>query len=178
MRDLRSELIGLRLASISGGCLSVLRAASVLGREFDVSVLESMAVAPSRLERLLAEARTAGFTEAVDAPPGRFRFVHELIRDRIYEEMPGRLRRRLHWSAGEALEEALGGPAASLSQLAHHFCAGTAEGGLEKAIRYAVAAGDQALAVLAFEEAERLYAMALGALRGATGVDPDPPSHS
>lgn len=170
MRDLRSELIGLRLASVSGGCLRVLRAASVVGREFDISMVRRMAVVRrSRLDGILDEARASGVTEPSPGAPGRLRFVHQLMRDSVYEGMPGSLRGLLHRSVGEILEAAPSGPDAFLSQLAHHFCAGV--GGREKAFRYALAAGDEAVARLAFEEGERLYTMGLAALLGSSRAD-------
>jgi len=51
-----------------------------------------------------------------------------------------------------------------LSELAHHFFQAAPAGDADKAVEYARRAGDRALAVLAYEEAVRLYGMALQAL--------------
>ena len=57
-----------------------------------------------------------------------------------------------------------------LAELAHHFGqAGAAEG--ERAVTYARRAGDRAMVVFAYEEAARLYKIALRAAEGSERVD-------
>ena len=52
-------------------------------------------------------------------------------------------------------------PGPHLAELAHHSIASS---DVDKALRYAQRAGDRALALLAYEEAARLYQTALDAL--------------
>jgi tetratricopeptide (TPR) repeat protein len=59
-------------------------------------------------------------------------------------------------------------PGAHLAELAHHAIAGT---DFEKGASYAERAGERALALLAYEEAARLYQKALEALELAAGGD-------
>src|SRR5262249_60404881 len=74
---------------------------------------------------------------------------------------PAPRRIRLHRLAVEALEGLYGEDSgAHLAELAYHAVEGSA---LAKGLVYARRAGDRALALLAYEEAVRLYTMALDA---------------
>jgi pimeloyl-ACP methyl ester carboxylesterase len=91
------DMIGQRLARHSDGCRRMLAAAAVVGREFDLSVLERMTDVPDDgLLEALDEALAAGII--IEAPPeeGRYAFVHALFRDTLYEEMTATKRMRLH----------------------------------------------------------------------------------
>jgi tetratricopeptide (TPR) repeat protein len=92
-----------------------------------------------------------------------------LIRDALYEGLTTARRVRLHRLAFEALEglyEVEPGP--HLAELAYHSTAGS---DFVKGVRYARLAGDHAMALLAYEEAARLYQAALdaGELAGLAG---------
>ena len=136
--------------------------ASVLGREFALAALARLAgVSEDELLDLLDEALTARVVSDVPGGPGRLRFAHALIRDTLYEGLTTARRVRLHRLAVEALEALYGDePGPHLAELAYHSIAG---GDLDKGVGYARRAGDRALALLAYEEAARLYGMALDA---------------
>ena len=165
------EAIALRLDRLSAACNSVLTTAAVIGREFRLAVLaQALDLAPEALLDALAEAETARIILAQPEPGGvdRYRFVHVLVRESLYDAIPTSQRMRLHRLVGEAIETVYGPlPDAHLAELAHHFGyaapAGTAETA-EKAVAYAWQAGDQATAQLAYEEAVRLYQQAWQAL--------------
>ena len=156
-------VIGQRIERLSEPCRSVLAAASVMGREFELEPLMGISKLPRDglldvLDEALAE-RIIG-----DAPgsPGRLRFGHALIRDTLYDELPSALRMRLHQLAGEALESIhVADLEPHLAELAQHFYAAAPAGPREKAIVYARRAGDRAAAQLAYEEAVRHYKLAL-----------------
>ena len=100
----------------------------------------------------------------VPGSPDRLRFTHVLIRDALYEGLTTRAP-RLCCTAGSwtALEQLYGDePGAHLAELAHHAIAG---GEFARGGRYAHLAGDRALALSAYEEAARLYQIALDAAR-------------
>ena len=98
----------------------------------------------------------------VPGVPGRVRFAHALIRDTLYEGLTGARRVRLHRRALRGARGAVrAGRSPRLAELAHHALAG---GDVAKGVRYARLAGDRALALLAYEEAARLYESALAAL--------------
>jgi DNA-binding SARP family transcriptional activator len=160
------EVIGRRLRRLSEDCARILTLACVLGREFDLVALESMAgIAPGEMLEWLDEAMAARIVSEVPGSPGRLRFAHALIRDALYEELTGARRIALHRLAAEALESLYAadrGP--HLAELAHHFFLAAPSGEAGKAAEYARRAGDRALALLAYEEAGRLYALGLDAL--------------
>ena len=74
----------------------------------------------------------------------------------------------LHQRTGEVLEALYAGNLdPHLAELAHHFTEATPAGTAGKAVRYGRAAGDRAIDLLAYEEAVRLYRMALRACDAA-----------
>ena len=161
------EVIGRRLRHLSDDCNRLLSVASVLGPEFDLDALAAV----SGLERgailkLLDEGMEARVVSEVAGAVGRMRFVHALIRDAAYHRLTRSRRVEVHRQAGEALEALYSSDLeAHLAELAHHFFESAAGGDGQKAVDYARRAGSRAVALLAYEEAARLYEMALEALR-------------
>jgi tetratricopeptide (TPR) repeat protein len=157
------DVITRRLAHLSTGCNEVLVLASVLGREFTITVLARVAAtSEDRLLDTLDEAMEARVLAAVPGAPGRLRFAHVLIRDTLYERVTPARRVRLHRLVVSALEPLYGEEAGPhLAELAHHAIAAS---DFQRGLRYACRAGDRALELLAYEEAERLYETALDAL--------------
>jgi DNA-binding SARP family transcriptional activator/tetratricopeptide (TPR) repeat protein len=157
------DVIARRLRHLSEECNRLLVLASVLGREFALDALARLAgVSGDELLEELDEAMAARVVADVPGDPGRLRFAHVLIRDTLYEGLTTVRRVRLHRLATEALEALYGDEAGPhLAELAHQAIAGSE---FDKARRYAKRAGDRALALLAYEEAARLYATALEAL--------------
>jgi tetratricopeptide (TPR) repeat protein len=146
-------VIARRLGHLSGECSQVLALASVLGREFELDVLVRMS--GSGEDELIAALDEA--TEARILSNG-LRFAHVLIRDVLYEGMTAPRRARLHRLAAETLEQLHGEE--SLAELAYHAVAGH---DFDKALEWGRRAGDRALELLAYEEAARLYGVALDA---------------
>jgi len=160
------EVIGRRVVRLPEPCGRVLGLASVFGREFSLSPLERLsALSAGELLDVLDVGIAARLVAAVPGAPGRLRFSHALIRDALYEGIPAGQRLRLHQQAGEALEAFYQQDLdPHLAELAHHFFEAAAVGGGGKAVGYAERAGRRAIALLAYEEAARLYRMALAAL--------------
>ncbi len=156
------DVIARRLAHLSQECNRVLVLASVLGREFALAALGRLAgVSDDELADLLDEALAARVVSDVPGGPDRLRFAHALIRDAQYQGITSVRRVRLHRRALEALETLYGGePGPNLAELAYHSIAG---GDLGRGVGYAQRAGDRALGLLAYEEAARLYRIALDA---------------
>ena len=130
------EAIGRRLQGQSDPCRQVLSLASIIGREFDVDLLER--IGPLEQDEVFAALDEAAATRLVSEVPGtrgRLRFSHMLIRDVLYDDLSTTRRRRLHRETGEALEVLHGRNLEPyLAELAHHYLeAGTAEA--EKAVR-------------------------------------------
>jgi DNA-binding SARP family transcriptional activator/tetratricopeptide (TPR) repeat protein len=165
------EAIGRRLRTLSGECRRVLSLGSVFGREFGLVALERVAdyTGIDKLLSVLDEAITARVVEQVPGSLGRLRFEHALIRETLYEEIPATHRARLHRRVAEVLEALYAAdPEPHLAELAHHFSLAVPAAPPDKAVEYGRRAGDRALARLAFEEAARLYELALAVADGAS----------
>ena len=157
------DVIARRLAHLSEECNRVLSLASVLGRDFSPAALARVCgVSEDDLLETLDEAMTARVVTDTPDAPGRLRFGHVVIRDTLYEGLTTARRVRLHRLAVEALAALYGEePGPHLAELAHHAVAGSE---FDRGVSYARRAGDRALALLAYEEAARLYRLALEAL--------------
>ena len=150
------ELIARRLALLSDTTDRVLTIASVVGREFQLDLLEEVTgtTGDDTLEAL-EEAIGAGLVREIDG--GRFAYSHALVREALYERQSASRRVRLHARIGEALEKrGTANPAA----LAYHF----AEAHDERALPYALAAARAAEAALAYEEAAEHYRRVIAGL--------------
>jgi len=160
------EVISRRLRRLSDECNRLLTLASVLGREFDLDALARV----SGLERdgvlvVLDEGMEARVVSDVPGVFGRMRFAHVLIRDTAYQRLTRSRRVALHREVGEALKVFYSSDLdAHLAELAHHFFESAVGDNGERAVEYARRAGSHAVAMLAYEEAVRLYEMALKAL--------------
>ncbi|MBI4515381.1 MAG: protein kinase [Deltaproteobacteria bacterium] len=160
------EVVGRRLDHLSAECNRVLTAASVIGREFGLDVLERMSdLSGDRLLEVLDEAVAARVVTELPRSGGRYIFSHALIRETLYDELSTTRRGRLHRQIGETLEQLYGAhPEPHLAELAYHFFEAAQGGDVERAIGYAVRAGDRAAELMAYEEAARQYELALQAL--------------
>jgi hypothetical protein len=142
--------------------------ASVIGRDFDVSLLEQLVpLEEEEFLNSLEQALSAGLVLESPDDTGRYSFSHTLIREALYEGMSSARRARIHRRVGEALERAR---RASVTILAHHFTRAASPEDAEKAITYASQAGEKAAALLAHDEAAEHYTRALEVL---TRFDPD-----
>lgn len=175
-------LVERRLTPLSQPCRDVLMAASAIGREFLVAIVEaaicahSVATTHEQILRGIGEAREAHLV--VQTPePGRLRFAHAVIRETLYEQLQPTQRARLHRDVAHALERS-SVVEAHLAELTHHLLAAADHRSLAKVPTYAERAGTAAMQLLAFEEALRLYQLGLTALDqrslGAGEPPPDP----
>ncbi|MEO6496453.1 MAG: AAA family ATPase [Solirubrobacteraceae bacterium] len=156
------ETIRRRLTPLSPGTVEALGVAAILGREFSVATLAAATAMPAEgvVERL-EEACAAGILVA--RPDLHYAFGHALTRDTLYGDLPRNERMRMHRLVGETLERTREGEA-HLSEIAHHFFEAGPSGDRVKAIDYATRAGDQAITMLAYEEAAASYSDALRSL--------------
>jgi DNA-binding SARP family transcriptional activator len=166
-------VIGRRLARLSAECRRVLSLASVLGREFRLDALERVSELPGEeLLGVLDEAVPERVVAEVPGGIGRLRFSHALIRETLYDELSPSRRVSLHRRVGEALESLYGQrPESHLAELAYHFFEAAPGGDAAKAVEYARRAADRAVGLLAYEEAVRLYRIALDALDSKGAAD-------
>lgn len=172
------QAIAGHLGAVSSGCARALDAAAVIGREFEVPLLAEVLAAelpPAAVReavlKAIDEALAIRLIEPVDALTAqarlrRYRFVHSLVREVVYDGLGAGRQARLHELVGEALERRAP-DLAPASELAHHFANA---GAADRAVDYACAAAEQASAVMAYEEAAASYELALSLL-GSTAED-------
>ena len=146
-----------RVARLPESCREVLGLASAIGVDFDVAMLAGVADhdVPAALG-LLGEAVDAAIVEELGL--GRFAFRHPLFRAALYDLLGAAGRAAAHARIAAVVEA---GPAAEPAVLAHHFGRSAHLGNAAAAARYAVAAGDAAMARLAYETAARHYGQAI-----------------
>ena len=159
------DVIGKRLSGLSDGCQSVLSVAAVIGREFPLQVLETVAgLNEEELYTALEEASGVGVVEERSTTGSglSFRFAHAFFRQTLYEETFAPRRIRLHQQVGRALEEVHAArPEEHAAELTDHFAQSTEREDLEKALRYGEMAAERAMSVYAYGEAVRLLEQAL-----------------
>jgi tetratricopeptide (TPR) repeat protein len=161
------DVLRRRLDCLTDETRSVLSAAAVIGREFDLDVAARTAGEDGgRAEAAIAEAMTAGVLLAAG---GRYRFSHALIGETLYEDLPSPQRVRLHRQAAAALLAHVGADVeAHLDELAHHFLGAAPGGDAAAAVDWATRAGDHAVSQLAFESGARAFSRALDVMRAFT----------
>lgn len=171
------EIVTYRLSTLSDPCYRVLMAGAVIGREFPLPILEMLGqefdppLETEPLLRLLDEALAAHIITAQSQPIGTYSFRHALMREALYSALGTEDRSRLHHQVGEALERLHRTHLTPhLATLAHHFLEASRDGTeRRKALTYCQRAGQQALSVLAYDEAGQHYEQALQLLRMGGG---------
>ncbi len=133
-----------RLSRLSGECRQTLEIASVVGRDFELRVLQPVSgLDAEQLLMLLEEAEAARLVGAVPGELSRWRFAHALVREVLYEGLFAARRVRLHH-----LVEAAPG----------------SEKTAARAVQMATLAGRRSMEMLAWEDAAELFQRALAAL--------------
>ncbi|MFE1593963.1 AAA family ATPase [Nocardia sp. NPDC058705] len=164
------EVVRGRMTPRSTSAQELLRAASILGERFTI------AVAARLVERSIPDC-LAAVDEAIEAgllglgeEPGAVRFTHALVRATLLDGLSLQQRVVLHQRAALAIEELYPDAVESNSAaLAWHWANAAVGGTHEPAVRWARRAADVAARALAFEEAVRLYGLAL---THAADIDP------
>ncbi|MGZ8763523.1 MAG: ATP-binding protein, partial [Acidimicrobiia bacterium] len=165
------EVVGRRLSHLPSETNEVLTVASVVGRDFDMGLLASIAGGEEAVLDALEAAEASGLVASVPGRAASYRFSHALVRSTLYDELTTSRRLRLHRDVARALVER---PDAEqrLPELARHFGEAAALGEVDRAIEYCRRAGDAARDELAFEESAAHYERALNALELADEPDP------
>jgi len=123
-----------RVSFLPEPALQALRSASILGSGFSLTDLATVTGhAAVDLSVVLAEAIRARILEDDGA---RLRFRHDLIRDAIYQDLAGSVRRALHREAGQRLAQT----GTSALQVAEHLARGATIGDTDAVTWLAMAA--------------------------------------
>jgi predicted ATPase len=171
------EVIKRRLDRLSERCNQVSTVASVIGREFELRLLERLegkSAAGSGQRRsgeelleAVEEALAARVIEELPQAVGRYQFSHVLIQNTLAQELSAVRRARLHQRIAAALEKLYADNAEThAAELAYHYAEAATVAGIEKLARYSLLAEEQALATYAHEEALSYFQRGLAAKEG------------
>ncbi len=160
------DVITRRVDRLGQEAREALTFAAVIGRSFDLELLGRLVeTTESELLDRLETAVTASLLDESAEHVGRFRFVHALINQTLYEGLGATRRSGVHHRVASALEDLYGQD--RVAELALHWRLAATD--KPKAARYSALAGRQALDSLAPAEAAKLFADALELL----GLDDD-----
>lgn len=157
-----SEVIERRLARLAQPVTDLLTTAAVIGESVPLQVLAAATGQPlATLVGLLDAAGRAGLLNQRLDDAGTVAFAHALVRETLYANLGAAGRAGMHARVGLALETL---PGTDPAELAHHLLRAGPAAPRDRAVRYAVQAGQRALDALAHEHAEAWYQRALDAV--------------
>jgi class 3 adenylate cyclase/tetratricopeptide (TPR) repeat protein len=165
--DTIQGIIMARLDRLGGAGKRTVQLASVIGRQFQVRLLERLVDVTERLDELLAELQALEIIyQRGLLPEPAYAFKHAMVQDVAYNSLLVRRRKELHRAVGDAIEEFYPERLAEhCEELAHHFTQGEA---WPKAMTYSTLAGDRAADAFANVEAKTHYGQALQAAEHLT----------
>jgi len=143
---------------------SIMNVASVLGESFDaVAIARAMHVPEEEVLDALDVPLRRGFVRERGTGQFQYEFVHALIVDCLYRDLPRGVRAHWHARLGETLEELVSGgqPQRMISALARHYAEAGVVGSLEKALWFVACAGVNARRSLAYADASRFLERAV-----------------
>ena len=160
-------VIGRRLERLSEATPKLLTAAAVVGRRFDLKLVEALsdldtdgfldAIEEAETAKLIVSEREGRETSCV--------FTHELIRNTLLQALSLPRRQRLHARVAAAMEDVYESDLTRrVSALAHHLYEAGSVADEAKTIHYLILAGEQSLETGAFEEARRDFDLAMSLL--------------
>lgn len=174
-----AAVTGARIGRLPPGARQALTAAAIIGDEFDLGLLARAIGEPSGddvgkpghggVSELLAPAVSAAMIGESVETAGRFSFAHDLVAEALLRDVDDRERSRLCRCVALALEQR---PGAQIGALAWHWSGAVSTGEVTaedagRAAGWALLAGEQALALLAPDEALRWFDRALELLEDA-----------
>jgi predicted ATPase/class 3 adenylate cyclase len=158
-------LLAAEIDLLSPADRKVLRAAAVLGAQFDPAILHELLEEGATIDDPVWS-RLVAFI--VPTATGR-RFAHGLMRDAAYEGLSFRRRKELHGRAARAIEARTERPEEAAELLSLHWLHAEC---YEPAWRYSRLSGDRARALWANADAATFYARALEAARRLGSLSP------
>ena len=138
-----------RLQRVSSETQNVLRAAAVIGRHFELDLLEAVAEVDN--ETLISALDEAEHARLLKGPSGRqevtWRFAHQLICQTLTDTMPTLRRQRLHLRVADAMERLDASSRVYTSEIAHHLYSAGRLADATRTARALMTAGDAAHAM-------------------------------
>ena len=157
------EVVAARLERVSEPCRTLVRAAAVVGRDFPLGLVAATLEVPVvQCLPAVDEAVAWGLVEELGSD---YRFCHALTRDAVAASLTTAERAVLHRRVAEAIVARNGSDPTDLAEhlpdLARHWAELAPFGEGATARRWALAAAEDAVGRLAYEEGVRLYRSAL-----------------
>lgn len=160
-----TSLLTARLDRLDDESRSVAQLASVIGTEFDRSILAALVGDESHLGKVVGDLLRREVLVELNDPPGVLAFYHSLMQDAAYSTMLLRTRRELHARVAAHLIDS---QPEAVEEIAQHLMDA---GDTESAFPYLVAAGEKSARAMALSEAIRFFTTALE--RMPANPDPD-----
>ncbi len=159
------DLIRARIDRLEEPVKRTVQTAAVIGREFAVRLLARISEVAAEVQRYLDTLKRLEFIhEKRFFPELEFIFKHAVIQDVAYHTLLGQRRKELHGAIGRAIEELYADRLEEQAAiLAYHYARSASQ---DKAIQYALLAGDRATRLYANAEARTYYKQALTTARG------------
>jgi hypothetical protein len=161
------EVVARRLDRLGEGCRTALAVGALLGETFESRHLETVLADTARpgepvlvdvLDRAVRDRILVEIAEA----PRRYSFAHALIRRVLVDEVEPSERAAWHGRIATALERGAGAQTDAIAaELVRHFAAAGSDEALAKGYAYARRGAEQAARGLGWEEAARLFEIAL-----------------
>jgi DNA-binding CsgD family transcriptional regulator/tetratricopeptide (TPR) repeat protein len=157
------DVIHLWVEALSRRARDTLVMAAILGQNFAIDAVRTCLGSTLRaVIQDLSEALAAGLLVERPGKRKNWGFAHALVRQSMLAALPKSRRAELHAHAAERLELFYDGSTARHAlELAHHLRLASNLKGVHDYIHYAILAGDQAIAMHAYESAEETFAQAL-----------------
>lgn len=154
------EVVGRRLARLGYDCRATLAVAAVSGDAIDPELLEHVLDGVAPADHLAAAVRDRILVEA-EGGRRRYRFAHALIRRVLVDDLAPSVRGQLHAHIANVLERHGTAADTKTTEIVYHLAAAGTDETLRKAFEHACRGADQAARGLGWEEAVRLYGIAL-----------------
>ena len=153
--DSVKDVVAGRMARLSRRARRPLELAAAAGHRVEFQVLSlASEMNPDDVSAGLDELVDSGFLVSVGGHLLTYQFIHALVRDTVEEVMSPSVQAGLHLRIAEALEQIYAADKRSVfAELARHFGAASAVGGLERGVRYGRLAAEQAKSTGAYDEA-------------------------
>ncbi len=152
------EVIARRLARLGEICRDTLAVAALLGDTIDVGVLAEVMDGHVPADDL---ARAVHDRILAEVGPGRYAFAHALIRRVLVDDLPPSVRSARHARIAAVLERHATATHTMTTEIVHHLAAAGSPEALRQAFEHACRGAEQAACGLGWEEAVRLYEIAL-----------------
>ena len=164
------EVIARRLDRLGDDCRVSLAVAALFGDTVDASMLAEI-LGDTPLADHLERAMRDRILVEDEGRPGRYGFAHALIRRVLVDELRPSARAAWHARIATALERHATASEVVTTELVRHLAASGTPEALHKAFDYACRGGEQAARGLGWEEAVRLYEIALDVGRRSGLID-------